>query len=59
MCRCAERRVAIFSGARAVLKGDGETVRDATRFVVRSSVEDIRGAFSASVAAARARLARR
>ena len=55
MCRCAERRTAILSGAKAVLKGDAEAARDAARLVVRSSIEDIR----ASVAAAKARLARR
>lgn len=59
MCRCNERRSAIVSGVRSIVKGDTAAAVDQAKFIVRSSAEDAKSAFQARVSAARSKLARR
>lgn len=57
-CRCAERRQVIALAARLVLAGRVEAIAPAARFVARTTAEDARAVFDASLAAARKRLGR-
>lgn len=53
MCRCAERRAALASAGRSLIRGDRSKMVPALRFVVVSSREDLATAFRRVVSAKR------
>jgi hypothetical protein len=53
MCRCAERRAAIVSGAKAFRQGDTVAVKAEAKAFMRSVAADGRAALASAVSAAR------
>lgn len=58
-CRCNERRSAIVSGIRSIVKGDKAAAAAQAKFVAKSSIEDAKAAYQSRISSARSKLARR